>query len=289
MDVKLLRYGPIVSERPGVLDEEGAVRDLSRHVSDLRGDTFLPDQLAKLKSLKLSDLPKVADTPRIGPCVAGVGKIICVGLNYSDHAAESNMAVPTEPVLFMKATSSIIGPNDEVEIPPGSEKTDWEVELGVVIGKPGRYISEERALEHIAGYCVVNDVSERAYQLERGGQWDKGKGCDTFAPIGPWLVTPDEVPDPQNLDMWLEVDGQRYQKGNTRTMVFGVAHLVSYISQFMSLQSGDIISTGTPPGVGMGQKPPVYLKPGQIMRLGIDGLGMQQQTTRSAACPTDAN
>jgi 2-keto-4-pentenoate hydratase/2-oxohepta-3-ene-1,7-dioic acid hydratase in catechol pathway len=280
--VKLLRYGSPGSERPGILDSEGEIRDLSAHVGDLRGAALLPDKLAKLASLEWADLPKVAGTPRIGPCIAGVGKIVCVGLNYSDHAAESNMPVPAEPILFLKASSSIVGPNDDVEIPPNSEKTDWEVELGVVIGKPGRYIPEKQALQHIAGYCVVNDISERAYQLERGGQWDKGKGCDTFAPIGPWLVTPDETPHPQNLEMWLEVDGRRYQKGNTRTMVFGVAHLVFYISRFMSLQSGDIIATGTPPGVGMGQKPPVYLKPGQTMRVGIAGLGVQQQRTLMA-------
>jgi 2-keto-4-pentenoate hydratase/2-oxohepta-3-ene-1,7-dioic acid hydratase in catechol pathway len=238
-----------------------------------------------LRALDTVNLPRVEGVPRIGPCVSSVGKIICVGLNYSDHAAESNMPVPAEPVLFMKPTSAVVGPYDDVEIPPRSEKTDWEVELGIVIGKPAKYISESRAHEHVAGYCIVNDISERAYQLERGGQWDKGKGCDTFAPIGPWLVTVDEVPDPQSLDLWLEVDGHRFQNGNTRTMIFGVAHLVSYISQFMSLQSGDIISTGTPPGVGLGQKPPIYLRPGQTMRLGISGLGTQQQRTVSATLP----
>ncbi len=225
-------------------------------------------------------LPIVEGKPRIGPCVGSVGKVICVGLNYSDHAAESGMPLPDEPILFLKATSSIVGANDDIEIPSGSEKTDWEVELGVVIGEPGKYISPEQALQHVAGYCVINDVSEREYQLERGGQWDKGKGCDTFAPIGPWLVTADEIPDPQDLEMWLEVDGRRYQNGTTRTMIFGVAQLVTYISRFMSLQSGDIISTGTPPGVGLGQRPnPIYLRPGQTMRLGISGLGVQQQRT----------
>ena len=282
--MKLLRYGTQGAERPALLDSSGTLRDLSSLVPDIAGQTLLPETLAKLHALNPLELPKVDGSPRIGPCVAGVGKIICVGLNYSDHAAESGMEVPKEPVLFMKVTSSIVGPNDDVEIPPGSEKTDWEVELGVVIGKPGRYLSRERTLEHVAGYCVVNDVSERAYQLERGGQWDKGKGCDTFAPIGPWLVTRDEIKDPQNLDMWLDVDGRRFQSGNTRTMVFGVAHLVWYISQFMSLQAGDIISTGTPPGVGLGQKPnPIYLRSGQTMRLGISGLGIQEQRTRSAS------
>lgn len=277
--MKLLRYGPRGSERPGILDNEGCLRDLSAQVPEIDGTMLLPEHLAKLRALDVATLPKVGGAPRVGPCVAGVGKIVCVGLNYSDHAAESNMAVPTEPVLFLKATSSIVGPDDDVEIPRDSVKTDWEVELGVVIGKPAKYVTESRAHEHIAGYCVVNDVSERAYQMERGGQWDKGKCCDTFAPIGPWLVTADEISDPQNLDMWLEVDGRRFQNGNTRTMVFGVAHLVSYISQFMSLQSGDIISTGTPPGVGNGQKPPVFLKAGQTMRLGISGLGAQKQRT----------
>jgi 2-keto-4-pentenoate hydratase/2-oxohepta-3-ene-1,7-dioic acid hydratase in catechol pathway len=280
--MKLTRYGPRGSERPGILDANGCLRDLSLRVPDIGGATLLPEQLAKLRELDTANLPKVDNEPHAGPCVAGVGKIICVGLNYRDHAAESNMAVPSEPVLFMKPTSSIVGPDDDVEIPPGSEKTDWEVELGIIIGKPGRYIPERRAHEHIAGYCIVNDISERAYQLERGGQWDKGKGCDTFAPIGPWLVTADEIPDPQDLDLWLEVDGHRFQSGNTRTMIFGVFYLVSYISQFMSLQSGDIISTGTPPGVGLGQKPPIYLKSGQTMRLGIAGLGIQQQQTVSS-------
>lgn len=281
--MKLLRYGPQGAERPGILDDQGRVRDLSMHVADIGGAMLLPEQLAKLKALDRASLPIVHGEPRLGPCVAGVGKIVCVGLNYSDHAAESNMPVPDEPVLFMKATSAIIGPYDDVGIPPRSEKTDWEVELGVVIGRPGRYIQRERADEHIAGYCIVNDISERSYQLERGGQWDKGKSCDTFAPVGPWLVTADEITDPQDLDLWLEVDGRRYQHGNTRTMIFGVTYLVSYISQFMSLQSGDIISTGTPPGVGLGQRPAVYLSAGQVMRLGISNLGEQRQRVVSAA------
>jgi 2-keto-4-pentenoate hydratase/2-oxohepta-3-ene-1,7-dioic acid hydratase in catechol pathway len=277
--MKLLRHGEPGRERPGLVDETGQLRDLSGVVRDIGGDTLLPQNLERLRALDPKTLPPVEGTPRIGPCVGGVGKFVCVGLNYSDHAAESGLPVPSEPVLFMKATSAICGPNDDVEIPRGSEKTDWEVELGIVIGKPAKYVSEADALSHVAGYCVVNDVSERAFQIERGGQWDKGKGCDTFGPIGPWLVTADEVPDPQGLHMWLEVDGHRYQDGSTRTMVFGVAHLVHYISQFMSLQPGDVISTGTPPGVGLGQKPPVYLRAGQTMRLGIQGLGEQTQTT----------
>lgn len=281
--MKLLRYGPSGAERPALLDRNGHLRDLSAHVADIGGKALLPAELAALRALDTSRLPVVEGSPRIGCCVGNVGKIVCVGLNYRDHAAESNMPLPTEPVLFMKPTSSIIGPDDDVEIPRGSQKTDWEVELGIVIGKPAKYVTEREALDHVAGYCVINDISERAFQLERGGQWDKGKGCDTFAPIGPWLVTADEVPEPHALDMWLEVDGHRYQNGNTRTIVFGVAHLVSYISQFMSLRSGDIISTGTPPGVGLGQKPPVYLRPGQTMRVGIAGLGVQQQRTVAAA------
>jgi 2-keto-4-pentenoate hydratase/2-oxohepta-3-ene-1,7-dioic acid hydratase in catechol pathway len=277
--VKLLRYGPRNQERPGILDADGQLRDLSAHVPDIGGTTLLPTQLEKLSALDIKQLPKVGGTPRVGPCVTGVGKIVCVGLNYCDHAAESNMPIPKEPILFLKPASAITGPSDDIEIPRASEKTDWEVELGVVIGTPGKYITPEHALDHVAGYCVINDISERAYQLERGGQWDKGKGCDTFAPIGPWLVTADEIPDPQNLDLWLEVDERRVQNGNTRTMVFGVSYLISYISQFMSLQSGDLIATGTPPGVGLGQKPPQYLRVGQTMRLGIAGLGVQQQRT----------
>ena len=281
--MKLLRYGEPGLERPAILDSEGQLRDLSGVVDDIAGATLLPEGLAHLAKFDLATLPRVEGSPRIGPCVGRVGKMICVGLNYADHAAESGMAVPSEPVLFMKATSAIVGPNDAVEIPPGALKVDWEVELGVVIGKAARYVSKAAALDHVAGYCVINDVSERAYQLERGGQWDKGKGCDTFGPLGPWLVTRDEVPDAQALDLWLEVDGRRFQNGNTRTMVFDVPTLVAYISQFMSLQPGDVISTGTPPGVGMGQKPlPIYLKAGQTMRLGISGLGEQQQQTVKA-------
>jgi len=277
--MKLVRCGPPGREGPALLDGSGRLRDLSSHIADIGGIALLPDALEFLRTLDPELLPLVAGAPRIGACIGGVGKIIGVGLNYSDHAAESNMPVPSEPPLFLKPSSAIVGPNDDVEIPLGSEKTDWEVELGVVIGKPAKNVDRERAMEHVAGYCIVNDVSERAYQLERGGQWDKGKGCDTFAPIGPWLVTSDEVPDPQNLDLWLEVDDHRFQNGNTRTMLFGVAYLVFYISQFMTLQSGDVISTGTPPGVGLGQKPPRYLRAGQTMRLGITGLGVQEQRT----------
>ena len=279
--MKLLRYGSPGTERPGLLDAEGRVRDLSAHVADIAGTTLLPETLARLRRIDPQSLPLVPglaqDELRLGPCVGQVGKFICIGLNYADHAAESGMPVPAEPVVFGKWTSAIVGPDDDIEIPRGSRKTDWEVELGVVIGEGGRYIDEADALSHVAGYCVINDVSEREYQLERGSQWDKGKGCDTFGPIGPWLVTADEVPDPQNLRLWLEVDGRRYQDGSTRTMVFGVAHLVSYLSRFMSLQPGDVISTGTPPGVGLGQKPPVYLAAGQTIQLGIEGLGVQRQ------------
>jgi len=276
--MKLLRYGPAGQERPGLLDSTGAIRDLSGAVSDIAGDTLLPDALAKLRNVDSASLPKVTGTPRIGPCVGSVGKFMCIGLNYSDHAAESGMAVPTEPIVFMKATSCIVGPNDNLELPRGSKKTDWEVELGVVIGKQAKYVTERDALSHVAGYCVVHDVSERAYQLEGTGQWVKGKSADTFGPIGPWLVTADEVSDCGNLKLWLEVDGHRYQEGSTKTLIFGVPYLVSYLSRFMSLQPGDIISTGTPPGVGHGKKPPVYLREGNVIRLGVEGLGEQRQT-----------
>ncbi|HDU4040793.1 TPA: fumarylacetoacetate hydrolase family protein [Klebsiella aerogenes] len=278
--MKLLRFGNPGSERPGVLDNDGRLRDLSQYISDLRGDALLPESLARLRQLDLYSLPLVEGNPRIGACVGGIGKFICIGLNYADHAAETGADIPQEPVVFSKWTSAVVGPNDNVNIPRGSQKTDWEVELGVVIGKGGRYIDERDAMQHVAGYCVINDVSEREYQIERGGTWDKGKGCDTFGPTGPWLVTADEIPDPNALNLWLEVDGKRYQDGNTRTMIFKVPYIISYLSRFMSLQPGDVISTGTPPGVGMGQKPqPVYLRAGQTIRLGIEGLGEQQQLT----------
>jgi 2-keto-4-pentenoate hydratase/2-oxohepta-3-ene-1,7-dioic acid hydratase in catechol pathway len=277
--MKLMRYGAKGNEKPAIVDGDGQVRDLSGVVSDITAATLSKQGLLKLSALDPKDLPLVANPGRIAPPYTGMGKFICVGLNYADHAAESGLPVPAEPVLFMKTTSTVIGCNDPVVLPQKSVKSDWEVELGVVIGAMARYVSEADALKHVAGYCVVNDLSEREYQLERGGQWDKGKCCDTYGPIGPWLVTPDEVPDPQNLDMWLEVNGRRFQNGNTKTMVFGVAHLVSYISRFMTLYPGDIISTGTPPGVGMGVKPsPVFLKPGDKIRLGITGLGEQSQT-----------
>ncbi|UVC31861.1 fumarylacetoacetate hydrolase family protein [Pantoea sp. SOD02] len=280
--MKLLRVGEPGKERPAMLDEQGELRDLSHFINDLAGDALLPSALERLRQLPLSELPKISGQPRIGACVGQIGKFICIGLNYADHAAETGAAIPQEPVVFGKWTSAVVGPNDAVRIPRGSVKTDWEVELGVVIGKGGSYIAEEDALSHVAGYCVVNDVSEREYQIERGGTWDKGKGCDTFGPIGPWLVTADEIADPQQLDLWLEVDGKRYQNGNTRTMIFSVAHIISYLSRFMSLQPGDIISTGTPPGVGMGQKPPVYLRAGQVIRLGIAGVGEQRQITEGS-------
>ncbi|HEV7252169.1 MAG TPA: fumarylacetoacetate hydrolase family protein [Mesorhizobium sp.] len=276
--MKLLRYGPQGQEKPGLLDAEGRIRSLDGVVPDIAGDVLGDGGLDRLRGLDPTSLPLVDGEPRLGPCVAGTGKFICIGLNYSDHAAETGATVPPEPIIFMKATSAICGPNDDVEIPRGSQKTDWEVELGVVIGRPAKYVSEAEALDHVAGYCVVNDVSERAFQAERQGQWTKGKSCDTFGPTGPWLVTRDEVSDPQNLKMWLTVNGKKFQDGSTQTMVYGVAFLVSYLSQFMSLLPGDIISTGTPPGVGLGQKPQVFLKPGDGVELGIDGLGTQRQT-----------
>ena len=275
--MKLLRYGEPGAERPGLLDADGRIRDLSGHVADLAGDALDPAALARLAALDPATLPAVAGTPRLGACVAGIGKFICIGLNYSDHAAESGLPVPDEPVIFMKATSAVSGPNDPVLIPRGSEKTDWEVELGVVIGRRAKYVPEAEALDYVAGYCVCHDVSERGFQIERSGQWTKGKSCDTFGPLGPWLVTRDEVPDPQALSLWLSVNGERVQDGSTGTMVFGVAALISYLSQFMSLMPGDVISTGTPPGVGLGMKPPRYLKPGDVVELGIAGLGTQRQ------------
>lgn len=284
--MKLLRYGPKGQEKPGCLDAEGRVRDLSGHVDDIAGAALLPDAIAGLKALDVTSLPIVDGTPqgdlRLGPCVGQTGKFVCIGLNYADHAAESGLDVPPEPVIFNKWTSAIVGPDDDVIIPRGSKKTDWEVELGIVIGKGGAYIDEADAMDHVAGFCVINDVSEREFQIERAGTWDKGKGCDTFGPTGPWLVTPDEVGDYDALSMWLEVNGTRHQNGSTATMVFKVPHLISYCSQFMSFQPGDIISTGTPPGVGMGLKPPTYLSGGETLRLGIDKLGVQTQAVRAA-------
>lgn len=280
--MKLVRVGDKGKEKPAALDADGKVRDLSSVVSDIAGDTLTPEGLRTLRDLDLSTLPELDPAQRYGACVGRVGKFICIGLNYADHAAESGAEAPKEPIVFSKWTSAIVGPNDDVEIPRDSKKTDWEVELGVVIGKGGRYISEEQAMEHVAGYCVINDVSEREFQLERGGSWDKGKGSDTFGPTGPWLVTADEIPDPGNLRLWLDIDGKRYQDGTTANMIFSVPQIVSYLSRFMSLQSGDIISTGTPAGVGLGQNPPVYLKPGNVIRLGIEGLGEQQQTVIQA-------
>ncbi len=277
--MKLLRYGPVGQERPGILDSEGKIRDLSGIVDDLEGK-WLAD-LSWTESLDPSTLPLVEGTPRLGPCVAGTGKFICIGLNFADHAAESGMEVPPEPVIFMKATSAIIGPNDDVVIPRGSTATDWEVELGIVIGKPAKHVSQKQALDHVAGYCVINDVSERDFQTKRSGQWTKGKSCDTFGPVGPWLVTRDDISDPQNLKMWLKVNGETMQNGSSATMVYGVAHVVSYLSDFMTLHPGDIISTGTPPGVGQGMKPPRYLKAGDVVELGIEGLGEQRQDVHS--------
>jgi 2-keto-4-pentenoate hydratase/2-oxohepta-3-ene-1,7-dioic acid hydratase in catechol pathway len=280
--MKLLRVGKPGAEVPAIVDASGRIRSLAGIVPDIAGEVLTPGGLAKLRAIDPATLPEI-QADRIGPCVGNVGKFICIGLNYADHAAESNLPVPPEPVIFIKANSAIVGPNDDVLIPRGSKKTDWEVELGVIIGKKASYVSEAEAMDHVAGYCVINDVSEREFQIERAGTWDKGKGCDTFGPIGPWLVTADEVPDPQNLSMWLEVDGHRYQNGSTRTMVYGVRHLVHYVSQFMTLHPGDVISTGTPPGVGMGQKPnPVYLKGGEVIRLGIEGLGEQRQNVGHA-------
>ena len=279
--MKLVRYGARGAERPGILDAKGRVRDISGVVVDIAGETLQPATLGGIAGLDPESLPLVSGVPqaglRLGPCVGRVGKFVCIGLNYADHVAESGLQVPPEPVVFGKWTSAICGPDDDVELPRGSVKTDWEVELGVVIGQGGKYIAEEDALSHVAGYCVVNDVSEREYQVERAGTWDKGKGCDTFGPLGPWLVTRDEVEDPGNLAMWLEVNGERMQTGSTATMVYKVPFLVAYVSRFMSLQPGDVIATGTPPGVGMGRKPPRFLRPGDVMRLSVEGLGVQTQ------------
>ncbi len=276
--MKLLRYGPNGAEKPGILDADGNIRDLSTVVDDISAGVLADGSLANLRGLDLNTLPIVKGNPRIGPCVSGIGKFICIGLNYADHAAEAGMDLPDEPIIFAKATSAICGPNDDIEIPRGSTKTDWEVELGFVIGRHAKYVDIADALDYVAGYCVVNDVSERNFQIHRSGQWTKGKSCDTFGPVGPWLVTRDEIPDPQNLAMYLEVNGKRFQDGSTKTMHFDVATILSHLSQFMSLHPGDIISTGTPPGVGMGQKPEVYLKAGDIVELGLEGLGVQRQT-----------
>lgn len=278
--MKLVRVGQPNQERPGLIDKDGHVRDLSVHMRDIDGANLSPQALAHLRSIDPKSLPEMAPGQRLGPCIARPLNYVCIGLNYADHAHEAGLPIPKEPIIFLKALSAFSGPNDDVMIPLGSTKTDWEVELGVVIGTRAKNIPLERAMDHVAGYCICNDVSERAFQIERGGQWDKGKGCDTFGPTGPWLVTSDEIPDPQKLDLWLDVDGQRMQSGNTATMVFSVAEIVSYVSHFITLHPGDVISTGTPPGVGMGHKPePVYLRPGQVMRLGIAGLGEQIQRT----------
>ncbi|MEQ9634701.1 MAG: fumarylacetoacetate hydrolase family protein [Devosia marina] len=280
--MKLLRVGAQGAEKPAILAQDGSIRDLTGVVADIGGATLLPEGLEIIAGTDIASLPTLSADERVGPCVANVGKFICIGLNYADHAAETGAPIPEEPIIFMKATSAIIGPNDDVVIPKNAIKPDWEVELAIVIGKEARYVEEADAMDHVAGYCVCNDVSERHFQTERGGTWDKGKGADTFGPIGPWLVTKDEVADPQNLKMWLEVDGKRHQDGSTKTMIFGVAKVVSYVSQFMSLQPGDIITTGTPPGVGMGIKPePVWLQPGNVMRLGIEGLGEQTQNVKA--------
>ncbi len=275
--MKLMRYGRKGSEKPALVDSQGKVRDLSSVLPDITSQTLTPAGLQRLRDVKVDSLPVVANPGRSAPPWSGCGKFVAVGLNYADHAAESGLAVPKEPVLFMKTTSCIVGCDDPVVLPKGSVKGDWEIELGIVIGSKTRYVSKADALKHVAGYCIVNDVSEREYQIERGGQWDKGKGCDTFGPIGPWMVTTDEVPDPQNLAMWLDLNGKRQQTGNTKTMIFGVAHIVSYISEFMTLLPGDLITTGTPPGVGLGMKPPVFLKAGDTMKLWIQGLGEQNQ------------
>ncbi len=275
--MKLVRYGASGAEKPGLIDARGRLRDLSGQITDIDRTTLSPSGLATLSRLDVDSLPLVEGAPRLGTPLAGISKLVCVGLNYRDHAEEAGMQIPTEPILFMKATTCISGPTDSIVIPKGSVKTDWEAELGIIIGSVARDVQLERALEYVAGYCLVNDVSEREFQLERGGQWDKGKGCDTFGPIGPWLVTRDEIPDPQDLNMWLDVNGRRMQSGNTRTMIFGCAEIVSYISRFMTLLPGDVIATGTPPGVGMGMKPPQFLKAGDRIRFSIDGLGVQEQ------------
>jgi len=279
--MKLVRYGTAGEEKPGLVDWQGCIRDLSGHVADITGAMLAPASLARLAALPVESLPVVRGTPRLCPCVNHVSKIVCVGLNYSDHAAETNAQVPSEPILFQKATTAITGPDDTILLPRGSTHTDWEVELGVVIGRRAQYVPKDRAMAFVAGFCIVNDVSERHYQTQRCGQWTKGKSCDTFCPMGPWLVTPDEIPDPQALMLRLDVNGRRRQTGNTGTMVFGVAHLVSYISEFMTLLPGDLIATGTPPGVGMGQKPPTFLQPGDVIELSIDGLGRARQTVRA--------
>ena len=276
--MKLLRFGNAGKEQPGILDEYGDIRDLSQYITDFDGLGISAENLEKISDLDLSSLPKVQGNPRIGPCVTGTGKYVCIGLNYSDHAAEAGMEVPAEPIIFMKASSAICGPNDDIIIPRGAEKVDWEVELGLVIGKQAKYVNEDEALDYLSGYCVLNDVSEREYQLHRSGQWTKGKSCDTFGPVGPWLVTTDEIPDPQNLNLWLDVNGERMQTGSTNTMVFNVAFIISYLSKFMTLHPGDIIATGTPPGIGNGFTPPRFVKAGDKIQLGIEGLGQQQQT-----------
>ncbi len=281
--MRLVRYGEVGAEKPGILDDQGSIRDLSSIVGDISPATVQAGELERIASIDPSSLPRVEGNPRLGPCVGQIGKFVCIGLNYTDHAKETGMPIPSEPIVFMKTTSAISGPNDNIELIRGSVKTDWEVELGIVIGAHTKYVSQENALDHVAGYCVVNDVSERQWQLEQGGQWIKGKSGDTYGPIGPWLVTRDEVPDPQNLDMWLEVNDKRHQDGNTRTMIFPVSQIVSYLSQCMSLQAGDIIATGTPPGVGHGMNPPVYLQSGDVVRLSVEGLGLQQQQVVDSA------